>query len=838
MRAMGGTDLRKGLTRQEAAARLKRFGRNVVREPQFRSIAQIALGAVREPMLLLLLGAAALYLFVGDRSDGIFLLGGAFLSLVLVVAQEARSERALRALNRLAEPLARVVRDRHIVTIKATELVPGDLMLVGEGSRAPADALLVGGDPLEVDESSLTGESAPNTKTLAAELPSGNPPVPGDPRSPMLYAGTLVVRGQGEALVLRTGTETEIGKIGVELREIAEEPTLLQRDVRRVVRVIGVLALLTCAAIALLYGVLRNDWFRGATSGLTLAISLVPEEFPMVLTIFMALGAWRLARRQVLVRRSAVIETLGATTLLCVDKTGTITENRMALRALWRDGEAVDPASETEGAQALLLAASMASAVRPHDPMDAAVRAVAPVPAGEPLRSYPLTRDFLAFAQVWPAADGDVVYAVKGAHETVLAHCGEVDRVGLEAAAHRLAEQGMRVLAVATCPASRGSKAQPSSLSYRFEGLLGFEDPVRSDVPRALAEARTAGIEIAMITGDFPATALATARIAGIDTAAGAVSGEMLQASSEFPLAARVFARIHPDQKLRLVEQFRLAGQVVAMTGDGVNDAPALAAADIGIAMGVRGTDVAREAADLILLDDRFASIVGGIRLGRRIYANLRRAMIYITAVHVPVAGLALLPILLGLPPMLYPMHLVLLELLIDPLCALVFEAEPSESDAMSRPPRKRNSPLFGWPQIRIAAVQGLVILSSVLALYGWLLASTPVEVARSSAFAALVVAQLSLALSESLTSGAPIFHRSRFAFAAIAVAALLMLSATLFLPELRAIMRFVVPSSEIITLALVTGLLAGAWFGIAQLLNGSRDRRGGASATPPLSST
>ena len=408
---MGNADLRRGLAQDEALARLRAAGRNVVREPRFRSLLQIGFSTLREPMLLLLLGAAGLYLLVGDRRDGIFLLGGAFLSLILVVVQEARSERALRALNALAEPLARVLRSGKFVTIRATEIVPGDLVLLAEGGRVPADSLLVGGDPLEVDESSLTGESATVIKTIADDLPKGTTPVPGEADSPMLFAGTLVVRGHGEALVLKTGVDTEFGKIGLELREIVEQPTLLQRDVRRVVRVIGLLALGTCVAVALLYGLVQGDWFGGATSGLTLAISLVPEEFPVVLTIFMALGAWRLARRKVLVRRSAVIETLGATTLLCVDKTGTITENRMSLQAVW-SGEKVEKPDGSPAAQELLDVAGMASAVRPHDPMDAAIRSFRPTSDGDPLRSYPLTRNFLAFAQVWPMSHGGVIYAL------------------------------------------------------------------------------------------------------------------------------------------------------------------------------------------------------------------------------------------------------------------------------------------------------------------------------------------------------------------------------------------------------------------------------------------
>jgi Ca2+-transporting ATPase len=631
--------------------------------------------------------------------------------------------------------------------------------------------------------------------------------------------------------VTRTGAATEVGRIGVELADIAEGPTLLQRDVRRLVRVIGLIALIACLLVALAYGLLRHDWFAGALSGLTLAISLVPEEFPMVLTIFMALGALRLARRNVLVRRSAVIETLGATTLLCVDKTGTITENRMRLSCAWQGGTVYELASQPEEARKVLEAAQLASALNPHDPMDLAVKeAAGAAPAGKPIRSYPLAPQFLAFAQVWANEAGGVTYAAKGAHEAILGLCDD-DRTMLEAAgaaAHRLGAQGKRVLAVATATFPIDPEAEPDKIHYHLIGLLGFEDPVRSDVPAALREASQAGVSVAMITGDFEPTALAIAKAAGIATGAGAVTGQSIAGGEPIPEDARVFARIKPVQKLKLIEGFRRAGHVVAMTGDGVNDAPALAAADIGIAMGQRGTDVAREASDLILLDDRFASIVGGIGQGRRIFANLRRAMIYITAVHVPVAGLALLPILLGLPPMLYPMHLVLLELLIDPLCALVFENEPGDPEAMRRPPRGSNEPLFGARQIGLAAVQGAVLLAATLGLYALLgQATAGADVARTAAFVALVVGHLSLALSVSAVEGGRLFTRERALFWVIGASAALLLTLSVSLSVMREILRFSPLPLWTLAAAIATGLVAGSWSGLA------RSNRVGAKLEP-----
>ncbi len=805
-----------GLSEEEAASRLARYGRNIVREPRSRALHQIIFGTLREPMFLLLLAAAALYLTIGDLAEGLFLTAGAMLSLGLVIFQDARSERALKALNALAEPQARVIRNGVTRSVPSGELVPGDIVLLGEGGRIPADSVLVDGDALEVDESALTGESSPSTKKPAgAQLLSDELQPPGEAETSSLFAATLIVRGQGVARIVRTGTSTEVGRIGVELGEAVEEPTLVQRDVRRLVGIIGVLAVGFCLAVALVYGLLRGDWLAGALSGLTLAISLVPEEFPMVLTIFMALGSLRLARHNVLVRRSAVVETLGATTLLCVDKTGTITENRMALRSVWRSGRRFElSGGRPAGADPVVHAAQMASALRPHDPMDLAVlNASSKRPAGSPLRSYPLRPDFLAFVQVWPTAGGGVLYAAKGAHEALVPLCDEERGDEAEAAAHELGSEGMRVLAVATAQFADDPQLEPAAIRYRLEGLLGFEDPVRSDVPQALAEAQRAGVSVAMITGDFPATALASARAAGISTTGGVVTGADLAKATDVPVEARIFARIMPGQKLALVQAFRQAGHVTAMTGDGINDAPALAAADIGIAMGQRGTDVAREAADLILLDDRFASIVRGIALGRRIFANLRRAMTYITAVHIPVAGLALIPILVGLPPMLFPMHLVLLELLIDPLCSIVFEGERSESGAMQRSPRRRDERLFGRRELMLAIVQGTVVLASVFAFYAWLNASNVGEqIARAGAFVALVTGHLSLALAESSSLGQPLLARGRGVFWAIVAGAVLLVTASLTVPFLLEVLRFAMPPLSILAMSMFIGLVSGGW--------------------------
>jgi Ca2+-transporting ATPase len=822
----------RGLTEAEAQERLVRFGPNEIARPPRRTMLSLAVGALREPMFLLLLAAVALYLFLGDLAEGLFLGAGAAVAIGLVIGQELRSEKALAALRELAQPSARVLRDGGQRRIPTSMIVPGDLMLVGEGERLAADGELVAGDVLTIDESALTGESAPVARRPGAGEEAG------------VLAGTLVVGGQGSVRVTLTGARTAFGRIGASLATAEEEATPLQKTARRLVAFLGAGAVTFCLLVTLLYGLIRSDWVEAGLSGLTVAIALIPEEFPMVLAVFLALGAWRLARHDVIVRRAAVIETLGAASMLCVDKTGTLTENRMTLARVWTPavGRALEP--NAGEAAAAIVAGSLASAQHSIDPLDRAILERAPASAAKaPVRTWPLSAARSAVVQVWDSPAGQIA-AAKGAPETVLRLCrlrdDESPRV--QAALEELASDGYRVLGVASW---RGGAfpATPEEAHFSFEGLLAFVDPLRADVPAALAEARAAGIAVAMITGDHPATALAIARSAGIDTRPGVMRGEEIAALSVDELEARletvrVFARVQPDQKLKLVQAFRARGAVVAMTGDGVNDAPALEAAHIGIAMGRRGTDVAREAADLVLLEDSFASIVGGVRLGRRIFANLRRALTYITAIHVPIAGLALFPLLLGLPPMLFPMHVVLLELVVDPVCSLVFEGEPSETAAMRRPPRNPRESLFGPRQIAGAFVQGAVVTLAVLALYAWSLGRMGEAEARAMALAALVIGNIALALANAASRDSRLFGQQHLAFWAIAAVALGVLSLALFAPLLKSVFRVEPPSVGLLALAAAVGLAAGGWFRLvrplARIFLASGDGRAAALARRP----
>lgn len=808
-----------GLDTAEAARRLAEDGPNLLTGDRTRPLWKIVGGALREPMFLLLAAATALYLGIGDRAEGLLLGAAGLVTVGLVVAQEARSEAALRALRRMADPIVRVVREGQTLTVPAREIVRGDLVLVAEGQRVPADGVLVGPEVLQIDESALTGESAPVVRSGArAHAPSD--------LSHEVFAGTLTVAGQGVVRVTATGARTALGRIGATLSTIDRAPTPLQRSTGRIVILIGAMALAFAVVVALAYGLLRDLWIEGALAGITIAIALIPEEFPVVLSVFLSLGAWRLAQHRVLVRRAAAIEALGGATVLCVDKTGTLTENRMEVVSLWSPEDEGAPGDNAgPSLRTVLEAAILASSPRPTDPMDAALTVLGP-PVGpdRPEQVWPLAPHRLAVVQTWRSGD-ERRTAAKGSPEAVFALCrlNPDQAAAARSALDRLASGGLRVLAVADVLHDE-PVAAPEELDFVFRGLIGFLDPVAADVPAALQVARTAGIEVAMITGDYPATALKIAGDAGIDVSGGLMTGVEIGRLDETALAervrtVRVFARVQPVQKLALVRAFQANGAVAAMTGDGVNDAPALEAADIGIAMGGRGSDVAREAADLVLLDDRFGSILGAVRLGRRIFTNLRRALVYVTAIHVPIAGLALLPILMGAPPFLFPIHVVLLELVVDPVCALVFEAEPSEGDAMRRPPRPLRARLFGPGEIAAGLGQGLVILTAVLWLYFALLPLAGETAARGSAYAALAVANLALALANAASAGVGLFSPHRRLFWGIAGGLALVLLGGLYLPPIADLFRFSQPDFLHLALAVAVGLVAGGWSGAFRTL-------------------
>jgi len=848
-----------GLSEAEAARRLRDEGHNELPSTRRRSVLAIALEVVREPMFLLLVACGTLYLFTGELSDALMLLGFVFVVIGITIYQERRTKRALEALRDLSSPRALVIRDGQRRRIAGREVVRGDIILLAEGDRVPADARVIHSVSLTVDESLLTGESATVRKRAAAtDAAPGDPALaiaqPGGDDLPFVYSATLVTQGQGVAEVLAVGMQTEIGKIGKALQRVKVEHTLLQRETGRLARNLAVVGLSLCAAVVLLYGLTRGNtweaWERGFLAGIALAMATLPEEFPVVLTIFLALGAWRISQSRVLTRRIPAVETLGAATVLCVDKTGTLTLNRMSISELQAGGEtfdAEDPARKSlpERFHELLEFGILASKRDPFDPMDKALKELGLkyLVRTEHLHEnwtlvheYPLSPELLALSHVWKSPDGtDFVIAAKGAPEAVadLCHFDEA-RTGLlacEVAA--MAERGLRVLGVA-----KGRFRQAAlpggqhDFLFDFLGLVGMADPVRPTVPAAIQECYQAGIRVVMITGDYPGTAQNIAREIGLKSPEGVITGAELDAMGDADLKERiretnVFARVVPEQKLRIVKALKANREIVAMTGDGVNDAPALKAAHIGIAMGGRGTDVAREASALVLLDDDFSSIVHAVRLGRRIFDNIKKAIAYIFAIHVPIAGLSFVPVIISdWSLILLPVHIVFLELIIDPACSVVFEAEQEEADVMRRPPRNPRERLFSWQAISVSVLQGASVLVIALAVY--VIAGRLGETenhARALTFTTLVVANLGLILTNrSWSETIPgTLGRPNKALWWVLGGAAAFLGVALYVPWLRDLFRFESLEATDLAICLGAGILSILWFEGVKILRRTR---------------
>jgi len=839
-----------GLSEQEAATRLAAEGYNELPSSGNRGFLAIALDVVREPMFLLLIAAGGLYLLLGDLEEALLLLLFVFVIMGITFYQERKTEHALDALRDLSSPRALVIRDGKERRIAGREVARGDVLVVSEGDRVPADAVLFSCINLSLDESLLTGESIPVNK-CAAEGPETIMGRPGGDDLPFIFSGTLVVQGRGFARVISTGAATEMGRIGKALEQVETEVTLLQKETRRVVRDLAILGLSLCVLVAVLFGITRGDWLAGFLAGITLAMATLPEEFPVVLTVFLALGAWRISRSNVLTRRTPAIETLGAATTLCVDKTGTLTLNQMTVSKLFARGRFLD-LRDAPGAQGkfpeefheLVEYGILASQRDPFDPMEKAIRLLGEHELARTehlhdnwslVHAYPLSERLLALSHVWQSRAGDEYkIAAKGAPEAIadLCHFDQAQLRELDQQIGQMAEEGLRVLGVARSTFSATELPdEQHDFEFEFMGLLGMSDPLRPMVPAAIKECYSAGIRVIMITGDYPGTARNIARQIGLQNDELAITGPELDAMSDRELAERVrethiFARVVPEQKLRLVQALKANGEIVAMTGDGVNDSPALKAANIGIAMGGRGTDVAREASALVLLDDDFSSIVSAVRLGRRIYDNIRKAMAYILAIHVPIVGLSLIPVLMNWTLVLFPVHIVFLELIIDPACSVVFEAEPEEADVMNRPPRNAAQRLFNKRTLSLSILQGVSVLAIVLALLAFSNYRGYGEgTVRAMSYVTLIFANLGLIMTNrswtrTLWSTLRTPNRALWVLLA-SVAAFLAL--VLYVPLLKNLFLFERLRPSQLLVCFLAGFISIAWFEALKIVQGKR---------------
>ncbi|HEX7672453.1 MAG TPA: cation-translocating P-type ATPase, partial [Polyangiaceae bacterium] len=841
-----------GLHDGDARTRLQREGANELPTQQQRNLLTIVLEVVREPMFIMLVAGGVVYFLLGEPADALMLLGFVFVVMTITIVQARRTEHALEALRDLSSPRALVIRDGERRRIAGREVVRGDLVVVAEGDRVPADGLLRQALHLATDESLLTGESVPVRKVPSADARALDRP--GGDDLPSVFSGTLVTSGQGIVEMAATGPRTELGKIGKALEQTKSEPTMLQAETRRIVHILAIAGLATCCVVVVAFALTRGGsagmWKQGFLAGIAMAMAILPEEFPVVLTIFLALGAWRLSRSNVLTRRMPAVEMLGAATVLCVDKTGTLTQNQMTLRTLAVAGAVADIAGLTvelpEDLHGVLEHAILASRRDPFDPMERALHQAGDRlikhtehlhPSWTLVREYPLTPGLLAMSHAWHTGiDDEVVLSTKGAPEAIadLCHLAPAQREALGRDVLGLASQGLRVLGVARGATREGLLPdEHHDLSLELVGLLGFEDPLRATVPGAVAECRSAGVRVIMITGDYPATAQSIARHAGLAQCETVLTGADLDRMSDEELARRVsevqiFARVVPEQKLRIVNALKTNNEVVAMTGDGVNDAPALKAAHIGIAMGGRGTDVAREAASLVLLDDDFSSIVQAVRLGRRIYDNIKKAIVFIVAVHVPIAGLSMLPVFFAdWPLLIMPVHIAFLQLIIDPSCTLIFEAEQAEADVMKRPPRERDAGLFSRETLGVALLQGFSILAVCLGVFLLARRGHSVDAARALTFVTLVVAFIVVILVNRswLKSAVAMLSVPNPAVRWVLLGATAFLALAVMVPIVRRLFHFAPLHVTDLLLSLGAGFLCVLWFEVVKQVRRARMR-------------
>jgi P-type Ca2+ transporter type 2C len=826
-----------GLSNEEAAKRLREDGYNELLSQKKQSIFSIFFNVLREPMLILLIVAGLIYMLIGEINDALILLLFVFVVVGITFNQERKTERALEALKNLSSPRALVIRSGNQKRVPGREVVKGDILILREGDRIPADGTVLSCTNLLVDESLLTGESLAVRKSEWDGL--SKPSQPGGDDLPFVYSGALVIQGQGVAEVTATGMHTEMGKIGKALSTISEEDSPLRKETSRLVKFFALFGGVLCILVVVIYGLSSGDWLHGLLAGLSLSMALLPEEFSVVLLVFLSMGAWRMSRREVLVRRMPAIEALGASTVLCVDKTGTLTVNRMILSSIYSRNEYCELEKNNcldEKFHELLEFGCLASQKDPFDPLEKEIKKSTEKflldtehihREWKLVREYPLSKNLLALSNVWESQDQRKhVIAAKGAPEAIfdLCHLNEVEKEDLLSRVREMADKGLRILGVAKADFQNDFLPERQhDFEFEFIGLLGFVDPVRPSVHQSLKDCYTAGIRVIMITGDYPGTAQHIARKIGLKDPDKYITGSELANMQKEELQERIkttniFARVVPEQKLEIVNALKSNGEIVAMTGDGVNDAPALKSAHIGIAMGERGTDVARESSSIVLLNDDFFSIVAAVRLGRRIYDNLKKAIGYIFSVHIPIAGLAIFPILLHLPLVLLPAHIAFLELIIDPACSTVFEAEPEEKNIMKRPPRSLGERLFGRKSMTLSLLQGASMLAGVIIVFLYALDLGKGEAeARTLTFATLVIANLTLIVANLSWSQSLIktLKSENKALKIVLVGALLGLLMVLYVPALRSMFHFSMLHGDDLLTVFSIGIISVLWLKI-----------------------
>lgn len=806
-----------GLSNAEANHLRKEFGPNTLESHQKTTIWRSIANILKEPMFLLLAVACVLYFVLGERSEAIMMLVSILFVVGIELFQENKSERALDALRQYATPKVKALRNGHWVELDTADLVPGDVVAISEGAHIPADGILLQQNDLSADESILTGESLSVTKD--------------EPNTSILFHGTMITAGKGVMRVTATGNRTEMGKLGKSIESIEKGETPLQIQITNLVRLMGVVGIVTFLLVFALNLWLEHDFWKAVLFSLTIAMSLIPEEIPVAFTTFMGLGAYRMVKFGILTKQPKTVESLGSATVICLDKTGTITENKMDIAEVY----------DISGQNRTLEFALWASETDPFDAMEKALVKRANDEHNNNLRhgwqiikEYALGGTPPMMTHVWENTQGDRIVAAKGALERIL-HVCKADgptRAQTLARANAMAAKGYRVLGVASSTAPGDSfPAQQDEFPWKLEGLVAFYDPPKKNVEHVFNSFYKAGIRVMMITGDHAATALNIARSVGLKGTEKAVTGQEImdmtdEALQEAVRHTHVYARMFPEAKLRVVKALQANGEVVAMSGDGVNDGPALKAAQIGIAMGKRGTEVAKNAASLVLLTDQLGGMVTAVKMGRRIYENLQKAIRYVISIHLPIILTVLVPLVLQwpYPHILLPLHVIFLELVMDPTAAIAFENEPGDPNMMRKPPRSVSANLFSGAELAISLVQGAVISAGILLMYQcavhWGYEERGV---RSFVFATLVFSNVFLTLANR-SFERTIWHTLRYKnpmMPVIMAISILMLLTILYIPALAGLFRMMPISAPALGLCLLTGIVGTLWFEVYKFIRG-----------------
>ncbi|MDI6618818.1 MAG: cation-translocating P-type ATPase [Clostridiales bacterium] len=826
---MMGKSIR-GLTTLQAKELQKKYGLNeYVKSNKLNPIKKF-ISIFKEPMFLLLIGTGFIYILLGEIQEAFIMMIFVCFVIMITFVQEWRTEKMVDALKALTSPRVSALRDDAVKKIKSCELVPQDIIFLSEGERIPADCAVIDASNFSVDESVLTGESEPVFKSSHADIKASNRKDYW--KDDMVYAGTLSLFGKCTAKVVSTGFNTEYGKISKAISETKEEPTPLQKKIHALVKNLAIMGVFLCTAVILLSYMYTHRLIPSILSGITLAMAIIPEEFPVVLTVFLSLGAFRLAKRNALMRKVSAVETLGCATVLAVDKTGTITKNNMEVKKIYTDKiYDADKFSDPSFSDLMVLSCEK----DPYDPMEKAIINNSKKNINDISKLYSLKADLkIAFdpakkrmANVYHTDKGYYA-AAKGSPETIIPLCSLSNgkKSEIEDIIDEMAGRGLRVIAFADAYTSELSK-DLEDYPLRFKGLIGLLNPPKDGVKEAVNLCKSAGIRVIMITGDYNKTAMAIGNEIGLSLKDCAITGNEIDNMSDSELCEAVkhcdiFSRVIPKHKMRIVKALKANGEIVAMTGDGVNDAPALKNANIGIAMGKRGTEVAKQASHMILMDDNFTTIVSSVKDGRRIFDNIRKAIVYILVIHIPIIALSLFTPVFNLPQILLPVHVVLLELIIDPTCSIIFEAEEAEADIMKRPPKLPSEPLLPKNLTAKVILQGTsMFLASFVPFHYLVDTGTPIDTARSFALLTLIVSNVVLVLVNR-TDTQFLWHifkegknNARLLINSLSIIFMLMI---IYVPLLNTVFKTGPLSLHMLVISVFTGIISSIWWEIVKL--------------------